>query len=409
VDDGTYTYSTVTGYTKVNSTPDGKVDYYKADIITANDYYPFGMMMPGRKYNAPGKKDYKYGFNGKENDNDVKGVEGGQQDYGLRIYDPRLGKFLSVDPLTRSYPMLTPYAFAENDVISAIDLDGLEKVKFQLIVNDDGTTKLQYLGTDEKGERKAWYGDKSWDWPFHVSVKFKGEEYLFAPDNSEHSMKRWIDGYEIFGEAYNYSYFSLFKKDPEAAIAAGVESIQDQSDALKNQIIVSTIVGLTSEAIGRSSPFIMKAGTANRGRQSTVTGANKKAAAVHSGNNEALEENVAANSSKGNGTASNPITNAATKNRVKLRANTVAAIKLNQPRNSNGVMVDPNTNQPLQPGKVDIGHKPGQEWHRRKQVHIKRNSTRKEVIEAENNPNLYHLEDRHNNRCHRYEQKKLDI
>jgi hypothetical protein len=53
------------------------VDYYTPDIITANDYYPFGMM-PGRNYNAPGKKDYKYGFNGKENDNDVKGVEGGQ-------------------------------------------------------------------------------------------------------------------------------------------------------------------------------------------------------------------------------------------------------------------------------------------------------------------------------------------
>ncbi len=42
---------------------------------------------------------YRYGFNGKENDNEVKG-EGNQQDYGFRIYDPRLGRFLSVDPLT---------------------------------------------------------------------------------------------------------------------------------------------------------------------------------------------------------------------------------------------------------------------------------------------------------------------
>lgn len=44
-------------------------------------------------------KDYRYGFNGKENDNDVKGIEGSQQDYGMRIYDPRLGRFLSVDPV----------------------------------------------------------------------------------------------------------------------------------------------------------------------------------------------------------------------------------------------------------------------------------------------------------------------
>jgi len=40
------------------------------------------MVMPGRKYS--GSPGYRYGFNGKENDNEVKG-EGNQQDYGLRI------------------------------------------------------------------------------------------------------------------------------------------------------------------------------------------------------------------------------------------------------------------------------------------------------------------------------------
>jgi len=80
-------------------------------------------MMPGRKYEPA--SGYRYGFNGKENDNEVKG-EGNQQDYGFRIYDPRLGKFLSVDPLTKSYPFYTPYQFASNSPISSIDLDGLE-------------------------------------------------------------------------------------------------------------------------------------------------------------------------------------------------------------------------------------------------------------------------------------------
>ena len=72
------------------------------------------------KHNA-----YRYGFNGKENDNDVKG-EGNQQDYGMRIYDPRLGRFSSVDPITKQYPELTPYQFASNSPVSGIDLDGLE-------------------------------------------------------------------------------------------------------------------------------------------------------------------------------------------------------------------------------------------------------------------------------------------
>lgn len=106
-----------------NSVGGTTVDYFSADVTTANDYYPFGMLMPGRKYNASAL--YRYGFNGKENDNDIKG-EGNQQDYGLRIYDPRIAKFLSVDPLTKDYPWYTPYQFAGNDVIRNIDLDGGE-------------------------------------------------------------------------------------------------------------------------------------------------------------------------------------------------------------------------------------------------------------------------------------------
>lgn len=78
--------------------------------------------MPGRTYSS---SSYHYGFNGKENDKDAgEGI----QDYGMRIYDVRLGKFLSVDPLTKDFPWYTPYQFAGNKPIIAIDLDGLEEV-----------------------------------------------------------------------------------------------------------------------------------------------------------------------------------------------------------------------------------------------------------------------------------------
>ena len=107
----------------VDNNSDGTIDYYTADVVTASDYYPFGMQMPGRKFAANGT--YRYGFNGKENDNEVKG-EGNQQDYGMRIYDPRLGRFLSVDPIAKQYPELTPYQFASNRPIDGIDMDGLE-------------------------------------------------------------------------------------------------------------------------------------------------------------------------------------------------------------------------------------------------------------------------------------------
>jgi RHS repeat-associated protein len=92
-------------------------------------HHPFGMVMPSRTFeHANG---YRYGFNGKENDDDIVGTGQGTQDYGMRIYNPSLGKFLSVDPMTKSYSELTPYQFASNTPIRAIDLDGLEKVDYQ--------------------------------------------------------------------------------------------------------------------------------------------------------------------------------------------------------------------------------------------------------------------------------------
>jgi RHS repeat-associated protein len=103
--------------------------HFNAITQTANDYYPFGMIMPGRNYNNGTTKDYRFGFNGKENDNEVKG-EGNQQDYGMRIYDPRIAKFLSVDPITKEYPELTPYQFGSNRPIDGIDQDGLEYASY---------------------------------------------------------------------------------------------------------------------------------------------------------------------------------------------------------------------------------------------------------------------------------------
>jgi RHS repeat-associated protein len=108
---------------KIGNDSSSIVNFYVAEVLSQVDYYPFGMEMPSRRYEAGAG--YRYGFNGKENDNEVKG-EGNQQDYGMRVYDPRLGRFLSVDPLTNKYPALTPFQFASNCPIAGIDLDGGE-------------------------------------------------------------------------------------------------------------------------------------------------------------------------------------------------------------------------------------------------------------------------------------------
>lgn len=116
-------------------TPDSIAEYYLADISSINDYYPFGMVMPTRSFEAG--NDYRYGFNGKESDDETYG-DGNLYDYGFRIYNPRLGKFLSKDPLANSYPWYTPYQFAGNKPIWAIDLDGLEELEATQITSGPG-------------------------------------------------------------------------------------------------------------------------------------------------------------------------------------------------------------------------------------------------------------------------------
>jgi RHS repeat-associated protein len=47
-------------------------------------------------------------------------------DYGFRNYDPQIGRFPQLDPLTFDYPYLTPFQYASCDPITNIDVDGLE-------------------------------------------------------------------------------------------------------------------------------------------------------------------------------------------------------------------------------------------------------------------------------------------
>jgi hypothetical protein len=62
----------------------------------------------------------------------------------MRVYDPRVGKFLSVDPITAKYPELTPYQFASNRSIDGIDKDGEEYMK----PHNPKATALLIMGTE---------------------------------------------------------------------------------------------------------------------------------------------------------------------------------------------------------------------------------------------------------------------
>ena len=63
--------------------------------------------------------------------------------YKYRMHDTRLGRFFAVDPLEADYPHNSPYAFSENQVIDAIELEGLEKWE----IHQQEISQVIYPGT----------------------------------------------------------------------------------------------------------------------------------------------------------------------------------------------------------------------------------------------------------------------
>ena len=123
------------------------------DIVSSTDYYSFGMPMPGRSFSS---NQYRYSFNAVEQDNEISGA-GNSLNFKFRMYDPRLGRFKSVDPLFRDYPWNSTYAFAENRVIDGIDLEGLEYATYTIktmngyVMSIDVVTDYELKDPNTKG------------------------------------------------------------------------------------------------------------------------------------------------------------------------------------------------------------------------------------------------------------------
>jgi len=79
----------------------------------------FGVVLEGRSWSAG--SGYRYGFNGKEKDDE--NFEGAY-DFGARILDTRLGRWLSVDRCYKLYFSNSVFCFVANSPLRSIDIGG---------------------------------------------------------------------------------------------------------------------------------------------------------------------------------------------------------------------------------------------------------------------------------------------
>ena len=99
--------------------------WFKADVSTAQDYYPFGSLMPGRTYVAPTGAGYRFGFNGQQRDDEIAGP-GNSMSALFWKYDARLGRRWNIDPV--NIPSFSSYSTFMNNPILSSDPFG-DKVK----------------------------------------------------------------------------------------------------------------------------------------------------------------------------------------------------------------------------------------------------------------------------------------
>ena len=131
------------------------------------------MLQPGRSYVEAGTG-YRYGFNGKEKDDEVKGA-GNEIDFGARIYDTRIGRFLSTDPLAKKYAENSPFGFAANNPIMFIDAYGRDVVPSKAFLQSPYAAVYADLRTNNKAYLKIiskYVTSKS----FNLTLNYSNEE-----------------------------------------------------------------------------------------------------------------------------------------------------------------------------------------------------------------------------------------
>lgn len=176
-------------------------------VIQRTMYYASGVPMAA----SIGRDEQPYLYNGKEF---VEAHGWNTYDYGFRGYYAPIGRFTTIDPLAEQTPWQSPYAYAGNNFINAIDWMGLGGMTgfshdYNLIVvNED--YDILYIDMDhwDQGvymcDEEGWEFTTYWDilqfeligshggGNYHVGDNIKGKFYSSGGGYYNKELGRWI-------------------------------------------------------------------------------------------------------------------------------------------------------------------------------------------------------------------------
>ncbi|MBP8892700.1 MAG: hypothetical protein KBH09_10120 [Saprospiraceae bacterium] len=130
----------------------------KPSSFSPSPHYPFGMLTPGRNWSA--ESEYRFGFNGVENDSNIKG-NGNHISTFWRQYDTRLARWMSPEP--KSVAWESVYASFRNNPIYYSDPNG-DWVKgagfFRNLFNSDDKIDAENKAAKIGGDAQAYKNEE---------------------------------------------------------------------------------------------------------------------------------------------------------------------------------------------------------------------------------------------------------